>query len=60
MSEKRITRIVTNHSNSSQKVTGTYVEGVTREEVEDLVKGSFGGRFEKFGDGKYVYIAYTD
>jgi len=28
--------------------------------VESVVKGTFGGRFEQFGGGKFKYIAYTD
>lgn len=48
------------HSNSSMKKVGVYPEGTTRTQVEALVKGTFGGRFESFGDGKFSYIAYTD
>lgn len=39
---------------------GEYQDGVTREEVERVVEGTFGGKFESFGDGRFVYIAYTD
>lgn len=48
------------HSNSSMKKVGVYPEGTTREEVAAVVKGTFGGRFESFGGGKFSYIAYTD
>jgi hypothetical protein len=41
-------------------VKGTYPEGVTKEEVEPLVRGSFGGRFESFGGGCFTYLAYTE
>lgn len=57
---ERFTHNTTEYSSSSQKVTGTYVDGVTRDEIEKVVKGSWGGRFDHFGDGTYVYIAYTD
>lgn len=39
---------------------GVYPEHLTRQEVEKEVKGTFGGRFEHFGNGKFKYIAYTD
>ncbi|OPB16733.1 hypothetical protein BFW91_01210 [Pseudomonas fluorescens] len=48
------------HTNSSQICEGVYPEGTTREEVQKLVIGTFGGRFEHFGKGKFKYIAYTD
>lgn len=48
------------HSSSSMKRTGVYPPGTTREEVEKRVKGTFGGRFQHFGGGRFAYIAYTD
>lgn len=48
------------HTHFSQLVEGVYPEGTTSQEVEDVVCGTFGGRFEKFGGGKFRYIAYTD
>lgn len=48
------------HSNASMIKEGVYPEGTTREEVRKLVDGTFGGRFEYFGDGKFKFIAYTD
>ena len=48
------------HTNSSQICSGVYPEGTTRKDVEAKVRGTFGGRFERFGDGKFKYIAYTD
>ena len=48
------------HTASSQICEGVYPEGVTRDEVENVVRGTFGGRFEYFGNGKFKYIAYTD
>lgn len=48
------------HSSCSMKIVGVYPEGATREDVEARVKGTFGGRFEQFGEGRFTYIAYTD
>ena len=48
------------HSNSSMKKVGVYPEGTTRAEVEKVVRGTFGGRFESFGNCHFSYIAYTD
>ena len=39
---------------------GVYPAALSREEVENEVRGTFGGRFEYFKDGKFKYIAYTD
>ena len=51
---------VYNHSNSSQRCEGVYPEGTSKADVEARVRGTFGGRFTRFGDGKFEYIAYTD
>ena len=51
---------VSHHTYSSQLVEGVYPEGTTRAEIEARVKGTFGGRFERFGGGKFKYVAYTD
>ena len=48
------------HSNATMIKEGVYPEGTTRSEIEKLVRGTFGGRFEQFGGGKFKYIAYTD
>lgn len=48
------------HSNASQLCIGVYPEGTTMKEVEAHVKGTFGGRFKSFGNGRFEYIAYTD
>lgn len=48
------------HTGFSQICEGVYPEGTTIAEVEKKVRGSFGGRFEYFRDGKFKYIAYTD
>jgi len=48
------------HSNSSQRVEGVYPLGTPQAEVEAQVRGTFGGRFNYFGGGRFEYIAYTD
>lgn len=48
------------HSGCSQLCRGVYPEGTTKQQVEDRVKGTFGGRFNYFGEGKFEYVAYTD
>ena len=48
------------HTNSSMIKEGVYPDGMPREEVESRVKGTFGGRFEYFENGRFKYVAYTD
>lgn len=50
------------HSNSSMVKKGVFPLGTTPAQVEDVVKGTFGGRFESFNSesGTFKYIAYTD
>ncbi|QJS27432.1 hypothetical protein [Rhizobium ruizarguesonis] len=48
------------HSNSSMIKEGVYPEGTTQAEVRAVVDGTFGGRFESFGNGRFKFIAYTD
>lgn len=52
------------HSKSHTHFTmireGVYPPDTTREQVEAVVRGSFGGRFEHFGGGKFKYVVYTD
>lgn len=48
------------HSNASQVCEGVYPASASQSDVEALVRGTFGGRFESFGEGKFKYIAYTD
>ena len=48
------------HSSCSMIKEGVYPEGMTREQVEKEVRGTFGGGFEYFGGGRFKYIAYTD
>lgn len=51
---------IKSHSNSSQICEGVYPEGATKEDVRKRVNGTFGGRFEHFGGGRFKFIAYTD
>ena len=60
LDKSKIDYRVFSHTNSSQICEGVYPEGITRSEVEAKVKGTFGGRFEHFGDGWFQYVAYTD
>lgn len=48
------------HTSGSMIKEGVCPEGTTRKDVEMIVRGSWGGRFESFGGGKFKYIAYTD
>lgn len=48
------------HSGASMLKEGVYPEGTTQSEVRKVVDGTFGGRFTKFGNGKFKFIAYTD
>lgn len=48
------------HSGCSQICEGVYPEGMASAEVRKVVDGTFGGRFESFGEGKFKFIAYTD
>jgi hypothetical protein len=48
------------HTHFSMVKQGVYPNGMTREEVLSKVNGTFGGRFEYFGENKFKFIAYTD
>ena len=48
------------HTHFSMIKEGVYPPTMTRAEVEKEVKGTFGGRFNYFRDGKFCYVAYTD
>lgn len=48
------------HTNSSMIKEGVYPPSATKADVEAAVVGTFGGRFEQFGGGRFKYIAYTD
>lgn len=49
-----------NHTHFSMEVEGYYPPEMSREDVYKEVKGSFGGRFTKFQNGRFSFIAYTD
>ncbi len=49
------------HTHFSMKVIGVFPNKTeTRESLLPKVRGTFGGRFERFGDYYFEYIAYTD
>jgi hypothetical protein len=48
------------HSGASMIKEGVYPEGMAAAEVRKVVDGTFGGRFEQFGGGRFKFIAYTD
>lgn len=56
----KIDWISTTHSGCTMIREGVYPPGATRKDVEKLVRGTFGGRFRHFGDGRFEYVAYTD
>jgi len=51
---------IKSHTSFSQICEGVYPPGTSSKDVENVVRGTFGGRFERFGDGVFKYIAYTD
>lgn len=48
------------HTHFTMIKEGVYPQHMSRAEVEKEVVGTFGGRFEYFGGGKFKYVAYTD
>jgi hypothetical protein len=48
------------HTHFSMIKEGVYPPTATMSDVLEKVKGTFGGRFEYFHNGKFKYIAYTD
>lgn len=48
------------HTHFSMIKEGVYPEGTTMDDVAKEVRGTFGGKFEYFGNGRFKYIAYTD
>lgn len=48
------------HTHFSMIKEGVYPESATYADVLKEVEGTFGGRFDYFGNGKFKYIAYTD
>lgn len=56
----KVDYIVESHTHFSIIKKGVYPKEMTIEQVHEKIKGTFGGRFEHFGGGKFKYIAYTD
>jgi len=56
----KIDYIVSGHTSFTQICEGVYPEGITKEDVFEKVKGTFGGRFDRFSGGHFKFIAYTD
>ena len=50
------------HTHFSMILEGVYPESMSPEDARKEIekKGTFGGRFEQFGGGKFRFIAYTD
>lgn len=48
------------HTHSSMIKDGVYPLNMSKDDVEKAVRGTFGGRFDYFGGGKFKYVAYTD
>lgn len=48
------------HTHFSMIKEGVYPLGMSMEEVRKEVDGTFGGRFDQFGNGTFRFIAYTD
>jgi hypothetical protein len=49
------------HTHFTQKIIGVFPIGTeTRDSLLPKVKGTFGGRFSRFGTYNFEYIAYTD
>jgi hypothetical protein len=60
LDKTKINWISLHHTHFSMIKKGVYPEGTKEKEVLELVKGTFGGRFTRFGNGEFEYIAYTD
>lgn len=48
------------HTHFSMIKKGVYPEEMTREELLKEIRGTFGGRFNRYGNGVFEYVAYTD
>lgn len=57
---RKIDYRIHSHTHFSQICRGVYPDGTTQDEVLAKVKGTFGGRFNYFKEGKFEYVAYTD
>lgn len=48
------------HTHFSMIKKGVYPDGMSSSSVLEKVRGTFGGRFTRFGNNVFEYIAYTD
>lgn len=49
------------HTHFTQKIIGVFPAGTeTKDSLLPKVKGTFGGRFSRFGEYNFEFIAYTD
>jgi len=48
------------HTHFSMLVEGVYTPEMTSQQVYEKVKGTFGGRFKRFNNGRFEFVAYTD
>ncbi len=62
LDKSKIDYLSMSHTHFSMRKKGVFPKGTTKNEVEQKVKGSFGGRFKSFNEDTctFEYIAYTD
>lgn len=48
------------HSNSSMKKIGGFPRGMDKKDLINELNGTFGGRFERLTENRFIFIAYTD
>lgn len=60
LDKSKIDWIYIPHTHFTMKKVGVYPKHLTESEVRKEVDGTFGGRFTKFQDGEFEFIAYTD
>ncbi len=48
------------HTHFTQIVIGVFPPTMSKTELAEKVKGTFGGRFERLTESRFKYIAYTD
>ncbi|MCP9290046.1 hypothetical protein [Gracilimonas sediminicola] len=60
LDKSKIDWIVKTHTHFTMICDGVYPDGTTKEEVREKVKGTFGGKFTRFENGRFTFTAYTD
>jgi hypothetical protein len=62
LDKNKIDYICSSHTHFSMIKEGVFPKRTTMDEVREIVKGTFGGRFEMFDkeNCKFKYVAYTD